>query len=115
MGPQPMQPLSTSSSTDPDTAAIVTARSDLVMVINYVSGDRVVQDSDGTRVTSYASGGFLVESAGLPNVRKDAGGVAVEPMPGNFCDGTASRGLLVVETILLRAAFGMLLRDASPK
>ncbi|KAL0038853.1 hypothetical protein WJX79_010718 [Trebouxia sp. C0005] len=81
-GPQPMPPLSCASTTDPDTGAIVTTRSDLVMIIDYVTGDRVVQDSDGTRVTSYAGGGFLVESAGLPPVAGSASGLTVEPMPG---------------------------------
>lgn len=81
-GPQPMAPLSTASTTDPDTGATVTTRSDLVMIIDYVTGDRVVQDSDGTRVTSYAGGGFLVESAGLPPVTGSASGLTLEPMPG---------------------------------
>ena len=52
------------------------------MVIDYTTGDKVVQDSDGTRVTSYASGGFMVESAGLPTIRGGPDGVALEPMPG---------------------------------
>ena len=81
-GPQPLKPLSCASVTDPDTRAVVTTRSDLVMVIDYITGDRLVQDSDGTRVTSYASGGFLVESAGLPAVRGAPSGVTVETMPG---------------------------------
>jgi len=81
-GPQPIAPLSSASTTDPDTGATVTTRSDLVMIIDYVTGDRVVQDSDGTRVTSYACGGFLVESAGLPPVTGSASGLTVEPMPG---------------------------------
>lgn len=82
-GPQPITPLSCASVTDPDTRATVTTRSDLVMIIDYVTGDKVVQDSDGTRVTSYASGGFRVESAGLPDVRGGLAGVTVEPIPGN--------------------------------
>jgi hypothetical protein len=77
-----MPPLSSASTTDPDTGATITSRSDLVMIIDYVTGDRVVQDSDGTRVTSYAGGGFLVESAGLPPVTGSASGLTVEPMPG---------------------------------
>ena len=52
------------------------------MIIDYVTGDRVVQDSDGTRVISYACGGFMVESAGLPPVTGSASGLTVEPMPG---------------------------------
>lgn len=81
-GPQAIAPLSCASATDPDTQAVVTTRSDLVMVIDYVTGDRVVQDSDGSRVTTYASGEFLVESAGLPPVKGGPSGVSVEPMPG---------------------------------
>lgn len=83
-GPQPITPLSCASVTDPDSGAVVTTRSDLVMVIDYVTGDRVVQDSDGSRVTTYASGEFLVESAGLPPVRGGPAGVTVEPMPGTM-------------------------------
>ena len=82
MGPQPITPLSCASVTDPDTLAVVTTRNDLVMIIDYVTGDRVVQDSDGTRVTTYASGGFMVESAGLPLVKGGPSGVSLEPMPG---------------------------------
>ena len=52
------------------------------MILDYVTGDRVVQDSDGSRVTTYACGGFKVESAGLPPVMTSAAGVTVEPMPG---------------------------------
>ncbi len=77
-----MPPLNSASTTDPDTGATVTTRSDLVMIIDYVTGDRVVQDSDGTRVISYACGGFMVESAGLPPVTGSASGLTVEPMPG---------------------------------
>jgi len=77
-----MPPLNSASTTDPDTGATVTTCSDLVMIIDYVTGDRVVQDSDGTRVTSYACGGFMVESAGLPPVTGSASGLTVEPMPG---------------------------------
>lgn len=82
VGPQPLDPLSCASVTDPDTQAVVTTRSDLVMIIDYVTGDRLVQDSDGTRIISYASGGFMVESAGLPAVRGSASGMTLEPMPG---------------------------------
>ena len=82
LGPLAITPLSCAIVTDPDTLAVVTTRSDLVMIIDYVTGDRVVQDSDGTRVTTYASGGFMVESAGLPLVRGGPSGVSLEPMPG---------------------------------
>ena len=84
-GPQPLQSLHSATVTDPESGARVTTRSDLLMIIDYVTGDRVAQDSDGTRVTSYASGGFMVESAGLPTVRGTPNGVAVEPTPGNMC------------------------------
>ena len=77
-----MPPLSSAVTTDPESGATMTTRSDLVMIIDYVTGDKVVQDSDGTRVTSYAGGGFLVESAGLPPVTGSASGLTVEPMPG---------------------------------
>ena len=82
MGPQAIAPLSCASITDPDTLAVVTTRNDLVMIIDYVTGDRLVQDSDGTRVTTYASGGFMVESSGLPLVKGGPSGISLEPMPG---------------------------------
>ena len=81
-GPQPLVSLHSATVTDPDSGARVTTRSDLLMVIDYTTGDKVVQDSDGTRATSYASGGFVVESAGLPTIRGGSDGVALEPMPG---------------------------------
>ncbi|DBA96914.1 hypothetical protein WJX82_005465 [Trebouxia sp. C0006] len=96
-GPQPMPPLSSASTTDPDTGATITSRSDLVMIIDYVTGDRVVQDSDGTRVTSYAGGGFLVESAGLPPVTGSASGLTVEPMPGLMMQYNAADSTLHVD------------------
>lgn len=83
VGPQAIAPLSSATVTDPDTLAVVTTREDLVMIIDYVTGDRLVQDSDGSRVTTYASGGFMVESAGLPLVRGGPSGVSLEPMPGH--------------------------------
>ena len=95
-GPQLMEPLSSASTTDPDTGATVTTRSDLVMTIDYVTGDKVVQDSDGTRITSYASGGFMVESAGLPTVTRTASGVMVAPMPGKQtypCNTASMQGM----------------------
>ena len=42
-----------------------------------------MQDSDRTWLTTFATGGFLVESAGLPDVRGVAQGVFVELMPGD--------------------------------
>ena len=88
MGPQAMTPLSCASVTDPDTLAVVTTRNDLVMIIDYETGDKVVQDSDGSRVTTYASGGFMVESAGLPLVKGGPYKVSLEPMPGTVIDLT---------------------------
>ena len=82
VGPQAIAPLSCAVVTDPDTLAVVTTREDLVMIIDYVTGDRLVQDSDGSRVTTYASGDFMVESAGLPLVRGGPSGVSLKPMPG---------------------------------
>lgn len=100
--PQAIAPLSCASVTDPDTQAVVTTRSDLVMVVDYVTGDRVVQDSDGSRVTSYASGGFMVESAGLPPVKGGPSGVSLEPMPGT----NAHPATLAVRLTLSVSSFG---------
>lgn len=54
-----------------------------MMIIDYATKDKVVQDSDGTRVTSYASGGFMIESAGLPDATGTSAGVSVTPVPGS--------------------------------
>ena len=95
-GPQAIAPISCSSVIEPDTQAVVTTRSDLVMVIDYVTGDRVVQDSDGSRVTTYASGGFMVESAGLPPVNGGPSGLSLEPMPGTNAHAFTIGVLLMV-------------------
>lgn len=101
-GPQAISPVSCASVTDPDTQAVVTTRSDLVMIVDYVTGDRVVQDSDGSRVTTYASGGFMVESAGLPPVKWGPSGVSLEPMPGT----NAHPSTLAVHITLSVSCFG---------
>eukprot|EP00891_Asterochloris_glomerata_P002861 jgi/Astpho2/2861/fgenesh1_pg.00050_%23_119_t len=95
--------------TDPDTGATVTTRSDLVMVFQYptdmhgtppegqqpVAGARVVQDADGTRVTTWADGAWRVEALGMPPVLGDAAGIECQAAPGVELQWTSSNAALL--------------------
>ncbi|KAK9808895.1 hypothetical protein WJX72_005952 [[Myrmecia] bisecta] len=94
--PEAEEQQSTVTVTDPDIGAKVTTRGDLVMVIDYVNGDRLVQDADGTRLTITADGAWCVEMAGVHPIRGEAAGLTVTPVPGVSMRWTAETAAITV-------------------
>eukprot|EP00775_Hariotina_reticulata_P009324 gene9324-9489_t len=66
---------------DPDTRAVVVTREDHLLVVDYPDGSRLLQDSEGCRL-SFVNETWRFEAAGMPAITGNAQGVSVEPCPG---------------------------------
>ncbi|KAG2498338.1 hypothetical protein HYH03_003597 [Edaphochlamys debaryana] len=80
--------------TDPDTGARVTTREDNVMVVAYPTGDILVQDYDGTRLSRLANGSWSVEMDGFAPVLGSASGISISPCPGVTLTWDAATGVV---------------------
>lgn len=90
---------------DPDTNAHVTTREDLVMVVDYATGNRLVLDRDDTRVFLHwvdkRNAKWLVESEGLPAVSgaMDSSSIHVNATPAIQLSWSAVTGAIVVHAL----------------
>jgi hypothetical protein len=80
--PETPQPLMTAVAIDRDIGARVVTRSDNSQRIEYLSGDAIEMRADGSRLTVYASGEWLLEAPELTVVRGSAVQVACALQPG---------------------------------
>ncbi|GMH34022.1 hypothetical protein BSKO_01856 [Bryopsis sp. KO-2023] len=77
----PLEKLLGASVVDPDTQAIVTTREDLLLIVSYPSGEKLIEHPDGTRVTTIGDA-WNVESHGLPPVHGNSSTMSVTASPG---------------------------------
>ena len=61
---------------DPDTGAVVISRGNMSQRIEYQTGDALELHPDGSRLTMFASGEWLLEAPQLPAVRGSSEGIA---------------------------------------